>query len=448
MTAPALTTSARHEAPRPGRRDVLVTAVGAVVIAVLSTVLLWFRLGPTTRGLAWAEDSGKFLNERLQLGAVPTLLHPYEGYLHLVPRVVVDLAVQFFPIESYAVVVGGMSCAVVGLVGAAVFVLARGTVRRLPLRVLLALVPAITPLVPVEIAGNTANLHWFLLFLAPWVFLYKPRSWWSSAVLTVIALAITLTEIQAAVFLPLFLRHVRSLRSVPPVVAGVLGAGAQVLTTLLFPRTEPVLPAPRQIGGPLDLLAGFSSQTVAGSWDATVKNVGIAVEAHGWWVVAVPAVLVYAVLVLAVVRATRGERWVLVALGAAPLVVWFAAFTVNTVVSNWLTLPTLPPYRYAAAGSMFLVAATVVAADAFTARRGVVLPVLGWFLVLVVVAAAVLNLQPQTRRDFATVPAWSTQVQDFRPACVEDPGGVAKIRAAPGQPKWDALVPCRLVIAG
>ena len=443
-------TTTRPDVRRSSRAVFLTNAVGAVVVALVATALLWHRLGATTRGIAWAEDSGRFLNERLQLGAVGSLLHPYEGYLHLVPRIVVDLAVRFFPIESYAVAVSAMSCVVVGLVGATVFVLARDVVRSVPLRALLAVVPALTPLVPVEIAGNTANLHWFLLFLAPWVFLYKPRSWWSSAVLTVIALVITLTEIQAAMFLPLFFRHVRSVRSVPPIVAGVLGAGAQLLTTVLDPRTPVAGAAAGRVGGVVDLLAGFAAQPVAGSWDADVHAVGRAVQDHGWWVVALPAVLVFAVLVLGFVRASGGARWVLAALGLAPLVVWFAALGVNDVVTNWLGFTAkdwewLGAYRYAAAASAFLIAGIVVAADVFIARGRVLFPALGWVLVLLVVTAAVLNTDVVSRREQTTVPAWSTQVQQHRVACADDPGGTMTLRAAPGQPKWDAFVPCALL---
>ncbi|MGN8049768.1 hypothetical protein ACTJKO_08745 [Curtobacterium sp. 22159] len=431
------------DASRSTRTGFLVTWVGAVVVAIVSTALLWYRLGPKTRGTAWAEDSGRFLNERLQLGEVPSLLHPYEGYLHLVPRIVVDLAVRFFPIESYAVAVSAMSCAVVGLVGAAVFVLARDVVRSAPLRALLAVVPALTPLVPVEIGGNTANLHWFLLMLAPWVFLTKPRSWWSSAVLTVIALLITLTEIQAAMFLPLFLRHVRSLRSLPPLVAGIVGAGAQLLTTVLYPRTPPG--SGGSVGGLSDLFAGFAAQPVAGSWDADVRAIGLAVEDQGWWIVVVPAVVLYAVLVLAFVRASGGARWILAALAVSPLVVWFAALLLNHVMTNWLTFASINPYRYAAAASAILIAGVVVAADVFIGRGRIVFPALGWLLVLLVVAAAVLNVHTGTRRDDPGVPAWSTQVQQQRPACEANPDGTAVVRAAPGLPKWDALIPCVLV---
>ena len=419
----------------------ILTWVVAAVLAVASSLWMWHRLGWPTRGIAWAEDSGVFLNERLELGAVPSLLHPYSGYLHLVPRIVVDAAVALWPIQDYAMVVTALSCCVIGIVSATVFVLARDVVRSAPLRALLAVVPAIAPMGVVEIAGNTANLHWYLLFLAPWVFAFRPRSWWSSASLAVAALAITLTEIQAALFVPLFLFGFRSRRGVPVVAAAFLGLAAQAATTLQAPR-----PRTPSDASPLDIAAGFLAQPVAGSWNGDVREVGVTIVHLGWWVVVVPAVVVLAVLVLGLVRRRGASRWMIVALGAAPAVLWVAALRVNAVPSmfaewNEASFQRFGPYRYAAAASMFLLAAVVVTADVCIGRGRVVLPVLGWVLVASVVAAGVLNVHAETRR--VDGPVWSTQVQRQGAAvCSADPDGTVRIEASPRPRLWTAEVPC------
>ncbi|MBK0297343.1 hypothetical protein IAE22_36520, partial [Bacillus sp. S34] len=64
-------------------------------------------------------DGGVFLRDRVALGPVDSLLHPYAGYLHLVPRLLVDLG-WAMPVEDYALVVSLGACAVVGVVSAAV----------------------------------------------------------------------------------------------------------------------------------------------------------------------------------------------------------------------------------------------------------------------------------------------------------------------------------------
>ncbi|WP_182046793.1 hypothetical protein [Curtobacterium sp. ME26] len=430
-----------------GRSSSVGDWIAAAVLALLAAALLWYRLGPVTRSIVWAEDSGRFLNERLQLGPVASLLHHYEGYLHLVPRIVVDVAVAISPIEAYSTTIAALSCAITGLVCAAVWLLARDVVRAPALRAVLALVPVVTPLVPVEIGGNTANLHWYMLFLAPWVFAFRPRSWWSSAALTIVALVITLTEIQAALFLPLFLLHLRNVRSAPVVVAGALGVGAQLLTAVLYPRTDT-----HGNTGLVDLLAGFFAQPVAAMWDPDVHRVGAEILAHGWWVVLAPGAVLIALLVLTLFLRGGDARWMAVALVVAPVAVWVAALTVNNGLSTWTTFTAaqfdrLSPYRYAAAASMFLLAAVVVVADTFIARRGIVLPTVGWLLVAGVVATSVLNVHVPTRREERQVPPWSTQVQQARPGCEETPDGSATVRAAPGVPKWDAVLPCALVLS-
>lgn len=169
MQRPASTTS------RPFHALGVVGA--ALLVGVAVAALTWWRLGPATRGTVWAEDGGVFLRERLALGPVDSLLHPYAGYLHLVPRVLVDVAWSL-PVEEYARALSVGACLVVGAVAATVFVLSRGVVPQWPLRMLLAAVPALLPLAPFEIAGNAANLHWFLLFAVPWLLAYRARTWW------------------------------------------------------------------------------------------------------------------------------------------------------------------------------------------------------------------------------------------------------------------------------
>lgn len=433
----------------PARRRTLATAdlralLVALLVAVASTAWLWHRLGFPARGTAWAEDSGRFLQDRIALGPLRVLWHPYDGYLHAVPRTLVDLAVAIRPVHDYATTVNALSCTVVGLVCGAVFLLARPVVRSWPLRVLLAAVPAISPIGIVEIAGNTANLHWYLLFLAPWLFLSRPRSWWVSGVLAAAALAVTTTEIQTAVFLPVFLVGRRDRRVLPVLGAAVLGLAAQVVTTLTHPR-----PPATSITSASDIALGYLTQAFVGGWTPRVQRVGLAVMDHGWWILLVPAVLVTAALVAAVVLGGSLRRWTVVALAGGSVVVWSAAFLVNHVEdSDWSAFTRQQyagtgPYRYAAAAAMLLVAAVVVAADALLAR-GSWWQVVTWFLVTSIVAAGVLGVHTVERREGG--PVWATQVEQAVQVCRADPTGAVPISAAPALPKWRADVPCSWVL--
>ncbi|WIB25322.1 hypothetical protein [Curtobacterium sp. MCSS17_015] len=355
--------------------------LATVVLGVLAAATAWVRLGPEARGTVWAEDGGLFLRERLALGPIGSLLHPYAGYLHLVPRLVVDL-VLLFPVPWYALVVSATCCLLTGAVCAGVFVLARDVVPSRPLRLLLAAVPVLLPTAPWEVSGNVANLHTFGLVLAPWLYAYRVRSWWGAGVLAGVAVLVGATEAQAVLFLPLLVlawlpvrRDAGSARLLPlPVTVAALAAGvAQVVTALTTPRAS----AP---GDPTatDVVAGWLLQTVGGLWDADVGSVAAAVVDAGWAVVAVPAVLLALVVVLGAAVAVRTGRWraavLAVVLAGGAAVVWTAALVANASADGrWSqadpgALLAATPSRYAAAAGMLLTGALVVAAAVLVDR--------------------------------------------------------------------------------
>lgn len=430
----------------------------AAVVGGSATALAWWRLGPTTRGTVWAEDGGVFLRDRLALGP-GAVLEPYAGYRHLVPRIVVDLA-WLLPVERYAVAVSGLACLVVGVVCALVFLLSGDVVRPWPLRVLLAAVPVVLPLAPVEISGTAANLHWYVLVLVPWTATHRARTWWGAAALAVVTLAGALTEPLATLFLPLLLAAwlppARTasgrvdLRQLPVTLAAVLGSAVQVQTALTDERAS----RPGDLHG-ADVLAGYLLQPVAGAWDRRVGVVAEAVRTHGWGVVVVPVVLLGVVLVAAVVLGRGRARWVVVALGAGSFVVWWAALAVNgSPVQDWAGLGPAavgaPPSRYAAASGLLLVSAAVAGASVVigsvgrtggAARLGAA--ALAWCVVAAVVVAAVTNAPPGATRRSAG-PVWAAEVPAAAAACRADPAiGSAELRTAP----WRAAVPCdRLVV--
>ena len=178
------------------KRELLVSlAVGAA-----ASVLAWLRLDGRTRGVVWAED-GMFLQDRLEAGPLISLVDPYGGYLHLVPRAIVEVA-ALVPLQDYAVAVTGLCCLTVGAVAGLVHACSRDVVESRAARVVLGLVTVLVPTAAAEVLGNTANLHWFLLWLTPWVLLCRPTSWRQGWALGAVLLAVTLTEIQAVYFAP------------------------------------------------------------------------------------------------------------------------------------------------------------------------------------------------------------------------------------------------------
>ncbi len=367
---------ARHEPVR--------TALAAVLVAALVTCVGWWRLGPVTARTVWAEDGGVFLREHVD--APWDLLRPYAGYLHLVPRLLVGAA-WTLPVERYALALSAGACLIVGGAAALVFVLARDVVGPWPVRALLAVVPAVLPLAPVEIAGNAANLHWFLLALAPWLLAYRARSWTGSTGVAAATVGVTLSEPLTAMFLPLLLlawgprpsrrprhrvhsRRGPDLRPLPVTVVAVVGATAQVVVAATDGRPGPVTAGPRAA----DVFAGWLLQPFGGLLRPRVGETVRAVLDHGWWVVGVPALAVAALLVAAVVVAPAPGRWLVLALTGGSVVTWAAALWVNGVAVPWATstaaLVGVPPLRYAAASGLLLLSAVATAGGVLLGAAG------------------------------------------------------------------------------
>lgn len=440
---------------------VAAAVAGAVLVGLATAAIAWWRLGPVARGTVWAEDGGVFLRDRIALGPVDSLLHPYAGYLHLVPRLLVDVGWSL-PVADYALVLSAGACVVVGVLAGVVFVCARDVVPAWPLRALLALLPALLPLAPYEISGNAANLHWFALAAAPWLFAYRARSWWGAGAVAGVTVFVVLSEFLTVLFLPLLLlawfpvrgdgatvaRSRAWPRAVPVTVVALAGTTAQVVTALTDRRTSaPGEPAVA------DVVAGWLLQPLAGLWNPDVGAAVRAVVAHGWAAVLVPAVLLVAVLVAAVVVGPWRVRWVVVALAAASAGVWWVALLANGgAVQPWAhpvaALAAVPPQRYAAASGLLFVSAVVVAASVLVGLRPrigagpggaprLVGALAGWCVVALVVVATVGNVAPgPTRRGDG--PVWAPQVAAAVTACAGDPSRTVGIRTAP----WTARVPC------
>lgn len=435
-------------------------AVAAFLVGLAAAATAWVRLGPDARQTAWGEDGGFFLTERLQYGVDGTLLRPYAGYLHLLPRLVVDLGVAR-PIDQYALTVSVACCLVVGAACAAVFVLAREAVPSWPMRLLLAAVPVVLPIAPWEVLGNAANLHWTMLFLAPWLFAFRPRSWWSAALVAAVAVPVVLTELQTVLFLPLLVlawwprgdeRRLRDrLRALPLTVVVLVCSSAQ-LVAATTPRASD-----RGRLVPADAAAGYLLKVVGGAWTDAIGAIGRVAGSSGWVVLAVPLALAVLVVVTGFVLApTWRIRVLLAATALASPVVWCAALAANRSADGaWAHLDAAhlaaeTASRYATSAAAFLTAALVVAASVLvgasrSARSGGTARLVGvgsgWVVVAVVVAAAVGSFagSPTTRDG---TPSWRTQVQAARSTCAAHPGRTVTIRFAP----WDRELPCSLVL--
>lgn len=400
--------------------------LGNFLALIVLTFALWFRLPAITRETTWAEDGGAFLRDILDNGLLQSIGLPYDGYLHVLPRTLASVAYGLAPLEGYAVAMSLLSCAVVAGVAVAVFHLSRSILEPVALRLMLAAIPILLPVGPHEVLGNAANLHWYLLWLSPWLLLDKPRSPVAKGLLFFAALVIASSEIITALFAPLAIWSLVRRRNVWAPAGMLLGLGLQFLTTLTSPRfeTEP----PGAGVDPLSILYGFFLLPVGSIWHVDSRTLAQNIVDFGGGALLIPTLLVLALLVFALVTGRRDIKIAALIAITAAVAVWWASVAVNGKSTfNYATFGKLDwetgfgYLRYAAAPGMFLLTlvpfAAATAAERFRVRDRLPL--------LAATAAFVLFLLPgylppdTTRRDG---PLWSTGVQDARAKCVDAAG--------------------------
>ncbi|RXZ50040.1 hypothetical protein [Agromyces binzhouensis] len=413
----------------------------AIALVVLGSVVSWFRIEAAARATLWAEDGTFFLGDALDADPVSVLLKPYQGYLHLVPRIIAGVAVAVVPVEGYAIAMTVGSCLVVGAVSAVVFLCARSVVVWLPARIALGALTFLAPAAGWEVLGNTANLHWYLLWLAPWLLLAAPRRRSTAILLGVVGLVAALTEIQMLLFLPLLAWRFRDPNRWI-VGAGVLiGSALQVAALLLSPRdagAETSPPFLSTVQGYLyhaPMEAVFPSRQWKAAW----------VLHFGWWGAALVLLPFLVALAWVLWRGVAVERIAGAALAAGSIVAWSAAYVLNSNPDFFYSeTPValaihLHLTRYGVVPSLYLLA-LVVLATSVAVRAGewsrTAVGVLVGVMVLTVVAAII--PQPSAR---AGGPDWASQIPPARNSCaVDDAPDRTAIAIAPDG--WLVEMPC------
>lgn len=459
-----MTTSVRA-APRPHARAAALGPPALVALVALAVAVV--RTPSPVRHRLWAEDGRVFLGGALA-GDGP--LTPYDGYLHLVPRLLAELVVALVEPGSYDVAVKVLALGLTALVCAATWSLTADLLTRWWTRALVALTPVLLPAVAVETLGNAANLHTFGLWLVPWLLLHRPSSRAASAGWAVVAVLVGLSEILAGLFVPLLLVGRRDALQWPPRVALLGALAAQVATTLTHPRPE----SARAPWDAADLAVGYLGQVGGALWSGSGAPAALLVGAAGTLGLLVLLVPPVAALVATLALGSSTHRILAVTLAAASVLLWTASATVN--FQPWMDFASWQPerwrsglLRYAASAGMFLLALVWVAVDAAldgvapAARAAEARARLRPAVVraaAVAVAVAVLALcvvQRDASPRTLNGPRWPTQEQLLARCAAPGDGGAGDAagpvelvvptppRTPPG--RWAATLPCDAVRA-
>lgn len=404
---------------------------GALGVAAL-TVIAWLRLRGSTKTL-WAEDGGIFLPQALNSTFAGGIFDPYEGYLHVVPGILSHIALQLGPIDEYAVIISWISCFTTASVGVAVFFLSRQLIGSIATRSALAVIPVLLPVAPFEVLGNTANLHWFMLWLVIWVVVHRPSRWLTSCGLAAAAFLAATSEIQTIIFLPVGIFAAwRERARIPATVGLTIGLVMQVFTALRFPRSASPDTVPWDFPS---IVIGWLLQGVYSIIDPSASSVGAAWGVAGAWVLVIPTLMV---VVTAAVGWRAGGVVRIGTLGflAASVAFWVAAQTLNNrefmnyaemTPSEWAQFVYL---RYAVAPGMFFLGAVAIAASGGSSPRNRPIGVgatrprgRAWWGPMAWVALAVIfcvNYFPSESERW-NGPVWSAQVAAARVSCMANP---------------------------
>jgi len=405
---------------------------------VASAALAWGRLTPAARDTLWAEDGKLFLAGAEQHGLLLTFT-PYSGYLQTIPRIIAAGVVGLLPVSAWALAMTAASCLVAGVVTVVVFFASRAVVPPVALRVVLAAVTVLLPLVSREVLGNTANLHSVLMWGLFWLVLARPVTRASAIAFSVFGLFAALSEIQAVFLVPLMTIAWRRPFGRLLVAGPAVGVAAQLLTTVLAPRGSgqhiSVLP--------LSLVEGWIVNGVMPDL-APLNGVGRLLAVGGILLGLIVLAGVAALAVVAWQHATRDQRVAIAAAAALSPVIYvlsviidpgtyydYASMSSAQLEHVWLA-------RYGVVPGMLLMGVVIVSAAALgvgrrrarddrvsvvaaarastslTARAVAALAVLG-----VVAGLVAFYVPSSTRRSDG--PAWSPQVAAATQTCELNP---------------------------
>lgn len=398
------------------------------------------QVGVSPFDTVWAEDGSVFLDQALEEGPLRTVPQAYAGYLHLLPRVLSELAAAV-PVARSATALAVSAGMVTVLCAVAVLLATGGHVRSVPLRYLLASLVVLQPVAAIESLHAVALLQFHLLVATFWLALWRPQSprlaLAAAATVVLAVLTTPLTLVLAPVYvLRLLLVDTWRDRAVP------LAAAAAGAVQLWAVATQP---APGSPGGALPALVELYAVRVAGP-AVFGLDVGGAIYAWSPGLLAVLAVVVVAVVLSPGLRPTaRHPLTVLLAVGVS------VALFLSSVWTRGIALSMVPPSdgavplsgsRYVVVPVLLLLAALVLVLDdgppgwlpaaAWTAGRIGVLGLVG----LVVLA----DFRLVTDRGAG--PPWSVEVTNAVVACRAGASEVVLQASPAANPDFRLGVPC------
>lgn len=416
----------------------------AIGVGVVCTAVLVARLPSGLSDTLWAEDGSRFLSQALNDPALPTLIEPYAGYLHVLPRLL-SLLVAQMPVLLMARANNYLACAAVGVTAMVVFACARSVMTaRLP-RAWLALGPALLPVVAQEAVGSLANLHWFLLWGCFWVLWHRGERWWTVAAATAFMTLATLSEIQCALLVPVaviasVVQRKKPLWTLLPTLAWAACSVWQLAVTMSHPR-----PGEHHIPSLTVLTRLFSGDVLLTLLSNDPSTLQYWLEHGAWKLPLILGALFAGLLLYSLLRGDWAVRGAGVTAVTSAVALYALAITVNELPNELTPLPETTPadllLRYAIAPQLLLLTAIALGWSVALRRGSRLMMLLVAVSVLTTALVGAMNLQaPSNRRSPLTL--WPAQVSIAEKKCNLAPIERSRIPISPGF-TWGVEMPCQ-----
>jgi hypothetical protein len=418
-------------APGAGGFGRVALAAGAVLCAAALSLA---RI-PHGFDVVYAEDGSVFLTDALNKTPLDAFVTPYSGYLHLAPRLLVEV-VALFPAGVAPVALAVVGALTTSLLALFVYVAAGAHLRTPLLRLAVAFPVALPMVAQAELPNSITMLRWLFMYTTCWALLWVPASRTGRVVATVVVVVAAFSDNVVVLYVPLAAVRVWSRRDAQGAVSlGALLAGAVVNVALVATGTsEHPSIAPRV--DPLWAVQAFVLRPVP---QAFLGEHWVGMRPTHDLVGLAPVVLAWLLVALAVRfgwrRGSGADRPLAVLAGGYCVAVFLFVAMVSGNATGRYSVP-----------SAFL-AITVVAAllrpdppdDSATAPRPAVVPA----AVLLLVLAFATSLRTESPRSHG--PRWSVELRSARAICAASHGGQVDVAISPHELGWHARVPCSYV---
>lgn len=427
-------------------------AAGVAAVLAGALVSLARQGGVGALDTAYDEDARIFLADAAALSPLDSLTASYQGYYHLVPRLLAEIAV-LFPAPAAAAVLAVLAALVTSLLALFVFVAARAHLPYWPLR-LVAAAPVVTlPLAQDEIPNAVCNLHWPLLYATVWALLWVPARISGRVVAVVVVAATVTSDLLALAFLPLAAARLAARRDRHTVALAVALCGGLAVQFggLVFNDNPRSLGEPKF--DPVWALLQFALRPVPQSLVGQ-RFTGADPHAAGYLLWAAIGWLLVLAVVLVALRRRSAHQWLV----ALVLTAQAAALYAESVMASGLAAP-----RYAAAPALLILSALATLvhprprgpldstpgsdapaaqSHAGTAEWRTAAPALA--LVTLVAVTAVVNLRVANPR--AEGPSWGESIASARTVCAANPNATVEVPVVPASTGRTAALPCHYLV--